>query len=77
MRMGLRFRWSAAVIACAGLSPEAFATGVGTPNNSQTYSAESIALAVERAVMEFASGAPEDDVAIVVVRPTGDGAGLC
>jgi serine phosphatase RsbU (regulator of sigma subunit) len=39
--------------------------------------AESIALAVERAVMEFASGAPEDDVAIVVVRPTGDGAGLC
>jgi Serine phosphatase RsbU, regulator of sigma subunit len=33
--------------------------------------------AVERAVMEFASGAPEDDVAIVVVRPTGDGAGLC
>jgi hypothetical protein len=39
--------------------------------------AESIALAVERAVMEFASGAPEDDVAIVVVRPIGDGAGLC
>src|SRR5882762_5096018 len=45
MRLGLRFRWSAAVIACAGLSPEAFATGVATPNNSQTYSAESIALA--------------------------------
>ena len=39
--------------------------------------AESIAIAVERAVMEFASGAPEDDVAIVVVRPTGDAAGLC
>src|SRR5258708_51821 len=45
MKLGLRFRWSAAVIACAGLSPEAFATGVATPNNSQTYSAESIALA--------------------------------
>ena len=39
--------------------------------------AESIAMAVERAVLEFASGAPEDDVAIVVVRPTGDPAGLC
>ena len=39
--------------------------------------AESIAIAVERAVMEFASGAPEDDVAIVVIRPTGDAAGLC
>jgi serine phosphatase RsbU (regulator of sigma subunit) len=31
--------------------------------------AESIAIAVERAVMEFASAAPEDDVAIVVVGP--------
>src|SRR6266478_258005 len=31
--------------ACACFSPEAFATGVATPNNSQTYSAESIALA--------------------------------
>ena len=39
--------------------------------------AESIAIAVESAVMEFAAGAPEDDVAIVVVRPTGDPAGLC
>jgi hypothetical protein len=32
---------------------------------------------VERAVLEFASGAPEDDVAIVVVRPTGHPTGLC
>jgi len=46
--------------------------GVGPEAN-----AESIAIAVERAVMEFAAGAPEDDVAIVVVRPTGDPAGLC
>src|SRR5215813_2791792 len=44
MRVGLRLHLSAAVVAWASLSPEAFATGVATPNNSQTYSAESIAL---------------------------------
>jgi hypothetical protein len=35
---------SAAAAAWVCLSPEAFAGGVATPNNSQTYSAESIAL---------------------------------
>jgi len=34
----------AAAAAWVWLSPEAFAGGVATPNNSQTYSAESIAL---------------------------------
>jgi len=45
MRARLSLGLSAAAAAWACLSPEAFATGVATPNNSQTYSAESIALA--------------------------------
>jgi hypothetical protein len=44
MKVGLRSLVSAAVAAWACSSPEAFATGVATPNNSQTYSAESVAL---------------------------------
>jgi hypothetical protein len=45
MRARLSLGLSAAAVAWACLSPEAFATGVATPNNSQTYSAESIAIA--------------------------------
>jgi hypothetical protein len=44
MKVGRCFRLTAAVFASAFLSSAAFATGVATPNNSQTYSAESIAL---------------------------------
>lgn len=44
MRGRQRFIVGAALAAWACSSPEAFATGVATPNNSQTYSAESIAL---------------------------------
>src|SRR6266481_3239827 len=45
MRVGLHLSLSAAVTAWACLSPEAFATGQATPNSSEIYSAESIALA--------------------------------
>jgi hypothetical protein len=44
MRVSRILGLSAATAAWACLSPEAFAIGVATPNNSQTYSAESIAL---------------------------------
>ena len=44
MNLRLSFYLSAAVIAWSGSGFEAFATGVATPNNSQTYSAESVAL---------------------------------
>src|SRR5262245_52526100 len=45
LRKSLR-RAAAAAVVSAFLSPSAFAIGVATPNNSQTYSAESIALSV-------------------------------
>jgi len=44
MNVGLGLRLSAAAIACAALTPAAFAGGQQTPNNNVNYSAESVAL---------------------------------
>ncbi len=46
MKAGSSFLWSLAAFTLTCLSAEAVASGVATPNNSQTYSTESIALAV-------------------------------
>src|ERR1700704_3785926 len=45
MKVTLGLRLTAAAVACAALTPAAFAGGQQTPGTSLTYSAESVALA--------------------------------